>query len=319
MKKIALITGIDGQDGSYLSELLLDKGYEVHGLVRRTASYPSSLRNIDSIKDKLILHFGDLENEHHLCSVVHKVQPNEIYHLAAQSDVRISFDIPEYTAEVTGIGVLKVLEAIKNFSPNSKLYYAASSEMFGSAIPPQNEQTLMIPNSPYGAAKLFGFNLCNIYRKSYNMFICSGILFNHESERRGENFVTRKITKAVANIKAGKQDILYLGNIDAKRDWGYSPDYVRAMWMMLQQEKPDDYVIGTGETHSVKDFVKEAFSLVGLDWEKYVKTDSTLYRPVEVSYLLADPTKARVLLKWVPEVSFKQLVKIMVYSDMSSI
>lgn len=315
----AFITGINGQDGSYLAELLLEKGYEIYGTIRRTSNYPLNLKNIEHIKDKLNLYFCDLENEHHLCSLINNIKPDEIYHLAAQSDVRVSFDIPEYTCSINGLGTLRVLEAVKNFSPNSKIYNAATSELWGTAPPPQNENTPMIPNSPYSAAKLLAFNLCKIYRESYKLFISSGILANHESERRGENFVTRKITKAVANIKAGKQDVLYLGNLEAKRDWGYSLDYMKATYLMLQQDKPNDFVIGTGEAHSVKEFVEEAFNYVGLDWANYVKIDPKLYRPLEVNYLCVDASKAREKLGWEPKVTFKELVKIMLESDLKNI
>ena len=251
MKK-ALITGITGQDGSYLSELLLEKGYEVHGLIRRTSSH--YFTNIRHIQDKLQLHYGDLENEHHLCSLMSEIQPDEVYNLAAQSDVGISFETPEYTGNITGLGVCRLLEAVKDFSKNARYYQASTSELFGSTSPPQNEESCMMPASPYAAAKLYAHHMTRIYREGYGMFACCGILFNHESPRRGPNFVTRKIAMAVGEIKRGERKKVTLGNLESKRDWGYAPDYVRAMWMMLQQDKPEDYVIGTGELHSVKGF-----------------------------------------------------------------
>jgi GDPmannose 4,6-dehydratase len=313
----ALITGISGQDGSYLAELLLGKGYEVHGLIRRTALYPESLQNIEHILNKVNLHYGDLATENHLSALIAELQPNEVYNLASQSDVRVSFDIPEYTGDITGLGVVRVLEAIRKFSPKSKFYQASSSEMFGNSKPPQNEDAPMHPRSPYGVAKLYGYNITRMYRDSYNLFCCNGILFNHESERRGKNFVTRKITNGIVQILAGKQDKLYLGNLDAKRDWGYAPDYCRAMWLMLQQNKPDDFVVGTGESHSVRDFLDRSFSFVGLNWEEYVEIDPNLYRPSDVNYLLADASKARRILGWHPSVTFEELVIKMVNSERS--
>ena len=315
-RKVVLITGITGQDGSYLAEFLLGKGYEVHGLVRRVSNYPQNLRNIEHIKDKLVLHFGDMESEHHLCSVIYNIMPDEIYHLAAQSDVKLSFEIPEYTANITGLGTLRLLEAVRNFSIGSKVYFSGSSEQFGSSPPLQNEETPMIPLSPYGASKLFSYQLCNIYKKSYDMYISSGILFNHESPRRGENFVTRKICKGIADILKGRQKEIKLGNIYAKRDWGFCPEYCEQMWNMLQQRYPDNYVIGTGEAHTIEDFLVEAFNLVELNWEDKVKIDHSLYRPVEVSYLLADSSKARKILGWSPKVKFKELVKIMLEAEL---
>jgi GDPmannose 4,6-dehydratase len=315
----ALITGITGQDGSYLAELLLSKGYEVHGLIRRTALYPESLKNIDHIRDKVILHYGDLATENHLSAVMADLQPDEVYNLASQSDVRISFDIPEYTGDITGLGALRLLEAIRKFSPKSKFYQASSSEMFGNSPPPQNENSLMDPRSPYGAAKLYAYNIARIYRDSYKFFCCNGILFNHESERRGSNFVTRKITKAIAGILAGTQDKLYLGNLDAKRDWGYAPDYCEAMWLMMQQDEPGDFVIGTGEAYSVRDFLDSAFGYVGLNWQEHVEISPDLFRPAEVNYLLADPSKARRVLGWEARTSFNEVVKIMVESDLRKV
>ncbi len=309
----ALVTGIDGQDGSFLSELLLSKGYEVHGLVRRSVNSP---KNIQHIQDRLILHYGDMATENHLCRLLKELQPDEIYNLAGQSDVKVSFDIPEYTGDVTGLGVTRILEAIRTFSPKSRMYQASSSECFGNAPTPQNEETPMSACSPYGAAKIYAHHMVRCYREAYGLYVCSGILYNHESERRGLNFVTRKISNAVARIYLGKQEKLVLGNIKAKRDWGYSPDYVRAMWMMLQQDKPDDYVIGTGITHTIRDFVEVAFNIVNLNWTKYTTYNSPDYtRPSEVHCLLADATKARLILGWEPEVTFEKLVRIMVDYD----
>jgi GDPmannose 4,6-dehydratase len=308
--KIILITGISGQDGSYLAEFLLSKNYEVHGLIRRSAT--DNLKNIAGIKDKVYLHYGDLENEHHLCSLVYKLQPAEIYNLASQSDVRVSFDTPEYTGNITGLGVTRILEAVRNFSPKSKVFQASTSEMFGNATPPQSENTPMVPRSPYGAAKLYGYNMCRIYREAYGLFICNGIGFNHESPRRGENFVTKKIVKGLLDAKRGKIKKLHLGNLEAKRDWGFAGDYVRAMYLMLQQDKPDDYVIGTGEAHSVKDLLQIASKYIEISWKDYVEIDRSLFRPTEVNSLLADSRKARERLGWKPEVSFKDLVKMMV-------
>lgn len=310
----AFVTGADGQDGSFLMELLLSKGYEVHGLMRRGVN---PVVNINHLLNKIHIHYGDLANENRLCIILNELKPDEIYNLAGQSDVRISFDIPEYTGEITGLGVTRLLEATRVFSHHSKIYQASSSEMFGDAPPPQNEKTPFKARSPYGAAKIYAHNISVNYRESYGMFVCCGILFNHESERRGLNFVTRKISNAAARIKLGKQDILELGNMESRRDWGYSPDYVEAMWMMLQQDKPDDYVIGTGVAHSVRDFVVAAFEYLNLDWEKYVKSDTPKdMRPSEVNLLLADARKAKEQLGWVPKTKFKDLVRIMVDSDL---
>jgi GDPmannose 4,6-dehydratase len=314
MAKKAIITGITGQDGSYLSELLLEKGYEVHGIVRRTSGH--YFQNIVHIQNKLNLHYSDLENEHHLCSLLHKIQPDEVYNLAAQSDVGVSFEMPEYTGNITGVGTCRVLEAIRNFSPKSRYYQASTSELFGSTPPPQNENSSMNPASPYAAAKLYAHHMTRIYREGYGLFTCCGILFNHESPRRGPNFVTRKIAIAVAEIKRGEREKLILGNLDAQRDWGYAPDYVKAMWMMLQQEKPEDYVIGTGEVHSVREFAEEAFNDIGLDWKKYVDTDSKFLRPVETNAFRADPQKAKIKLGWEAKVKFKELVKIMIDNEL---
>jgi GDPmannose 4,6-dehydratase len=312
--KRALITGISGQDGSYMAELLLEKGYEVHGLVRRTSAH--SYIHLSHIQDKLQLHYGDLENEHHLCSLMHEVQPDEVYNLAAQSDVGVSFETPEYTGNITGLGVCRLLEALKDFAPKARYYQASTSELFGSTPPPQSEESTMMPASPYAAAKLYAHHMTRIYRQGYGLFACCGILFNHESPRRGPNFVTRKITIAVGEIRRGARKKLTLGNLDAKRDWGYAPDYVKAMWMMLQQDKPEDYVIGTGELHSVKEFAEAAFTHAGMDWKDYVETDPRFVRPLETNHFRADATKARTKLGWEPTVKFNGLVKIMVDSEM---
>ncbi|MBN2099217.1 MAG: GDP-mannose 4,6-dehydratase [Dehalococcoidia bacterium] len=313
MKK-ALITGITGQDGSYLAEFLLEKGYEVYGLVRRISSH--QFTNINHIQDKLHICYGDLENEHHVCSLLDRIRPDEVYNLAAQSDVGISFDTPEYTGNVSGLGACRLLAAVKDFAKNARYYQASTSELFGQAPPPQNEDSCMMPASPYAAAKLYAHHMTRIYRQAYGLYACCGILFNHESPRRGPNFVTRKIAMAVGEIKRGEREKLTLGNLEAKRDWGYAPDYVRAMWMMLQQDSPDDYVIGTGEIHSVKEFAQEAFACVGLDWKDYVETDARFLRPIEAHHLCAEPTKARARLGWKPTVTFKGLVKIMVDSEL---
>lgn len=323
MAKKALITGITGQDGSYLTELLLEKGYEVHGIIRRSSSF--NTERIDHLYSdphiegtKLFLHYGDLSDTSNICRILEKVEPAEIYNLGAQSHVRVSFDTPEYTGDVVGLGTLRILDAIKDTKINTKFYQASSSELYGKVQEiPQKETTPFYPRSPYAVAKLYSYWMTVNYRESYNMFNCNGILFNHESPRRGETFVTRKITKALAKIVAGKQDKLYLGNIDAKRDWGYAKDYVEAMWLMLQQDTPDDYVIATGETYSVKNFLTEAFKAVNLDWEKYVEIDSRYFRPAEVELLIGDPTKAKQKLNWIPRTSFKELVKIMVEADLA--
>lgn len=320
----AFITGVSGQDGSYLAESLLTKGYQVHGLVRRSSSINTA--RLDAIyqgpRDRnpnFFLHYGDLADSSALARLVREIQPDEVYNLAAQSHVKVSFEMPEFTADVTGTGVLRLLEAVRMNSSRTRFYQASSSEMFGASPPPQSEETPFHPRSPYSCAKAFAHMLCVNYRESYDMFAVSGILFNHESPRRGETFVTRKITRAAANIKAGKQDLLYLGNLDAKRDWGYAGDYVEAMWLMLQQDEPKDYVIGTGEAHSVREFCDAAFSHLGLNWEDYVRYDERYERPAEVDYLLGDPTLAREELGWVPKVSFAQLVAMMVDSDMAAV
>ncbi len=325
MKK-ALITGITGQDGSYLAELLLSQGYEVHGIIRRASTFNTT--RIDHIyRDPhgngngvhLKLHYGEVSAGGGLADIIYDVKPDEIYHLAAQSHVRVSFDLPEYTGDVTGLGTMRILEAIRKSGVKTRFYQASSSEMFGAAKPPQNECTPFQPQSPYAAAKVYAYYVTRNYRDAYQMYACNGILFNHESPRRGETFVTRKITRALAHLKAGTQDKLYLGNLDARRDWGYAPDYVAAMWKMLQQEQPDDFVIGTGESHSIREFLDEAFGYVGLDWHEYVEIDPRYFRPTEVDYLMADPSKSRQALGWEPRVYFKDLVRIMVDADLESL
>ena len=323
MKK-ALITGITGQDGSYLAELLLSKGYEVHGIIRRASTFNTD--RIDHLYQdphvngvKLFLHYGDLADSVKMVKILYDLQPDEIYNLGAQSHVRVSFEIPEYTGNVVGVGAVRILEAIReaNLVDKVRFYQASSSEMFGKAQEvPQTEDTPFWPRSPYGCAKMYAHWLTVNYRESYNMFACSGILFNHESPRRGETFVTRKITRAATRIKLGLQDKLFLGNLDAKRDWGYAKEYVEIMWLMLQQDRPDDYVIATNETHSVKEFVVEAFDRLGLDWEKYVDYDERYERPAEVDLLIGDPAKAKRQLGWEPKVTFKELVAIMVDADL---
>ncbi len=323
MKK-ALITGITGQDGSYLAELLLSKGYEVHGVIRRASTFNTSridhLYRDPHVKDtRLFLHYGDLADSVQMVKLLYELQPDEVYNLGAQSHVRVSFDIPEYTGDVDGLGAQRILEAIREAGLVKKVryYQASSSEMFGKVQEvPQVETTPFWPRSPYGCAKVYAYWLTVNYRESYNMHASNGILFNHESPRRGETFVTRKITRAAARIKMGLQNELYLGNLDARRDWGYAKEYVEMMWLMLQQDTPDDYVVATNETHSVRDFCKEAFGVVGLDWEKYVKYDQRYERPAEVDLLIGNPEKARRKLGWEPKVRFKELVKIMVEHDL---
>ena len=320
MKK-ALITGITGQDGSYLAELLLAKGYEVHGIIRRASTFNTD--RIDHLyKDphvngvKLFLHYGDIADSANLIQLIHKIEPDEIYHLAAQSHVRVSFDIPEYTGDVTGIGTTRILEAIRLTGCKTKFYQASSSEMYGLVQEvPQKETTPFYPRSPYGAAKVYAYWMTVNYRESYNMFATNGILFNHESPRRGETFVTRKITRALAQIMAGMQDKLYLGNLDAKRDWGYAKEYVEAMYLMLQAEKADDFVIATGETHTIREFLDVAFGHVNMDWNDFVAIDPIYYRPAEVELLIGDGSKAEKVLNWKPKTTFKELVKIMVEAD----
>jgi GDPmannose 4,6-dehydratase len=319
--KRALITGISGQDGSHLAELLLEKGYEVHGLVRRSSSITTwRLDNIyvDPHADggMLHLHYGDLTDGMALSSLLRAIEPDEVYNLAAQSHVQVSFEMPEFTADVTGTGALRVLEAVRQADISCRFYQASSSEMFGSAPPPQNENTKFQPRSPYGCAKVFAYYSTVNYRESYDMFASNGILFNHEGPRRGETFVTRKISMAVARIKAGLDDCVYLGNLDARRDWGFAGDYVSAMWAILQHDEPDDFVIATGESHSVREFCEIAFAHAGLDWEQYVRLDDRYQRPAEVDFLLGDPTKAAALLNWKPMIGFEQLVTMMVDADM---
>jgi GDPmannose 4,6-dehydratase len=315
--KKALITGITGQDGSYLAELLLDKGYEVHGLVRRSSSF--NTWRIDHIRDRLVLHYGDLVDQNSLARALEALHPDEVYNLAAQSHVRVSFDMPEYTTDVTAIGVLRVLDAVRDLGLDTRVYQAGSSEMFGLVQEtPQTERTPFHPRSPYAVSKVYGHWMAVNYRESYGMHVCNGILFNHESPRRGENFVTRKITMGVAAIKQGREKELRLGNIEPKRDWGYAKDYVEAMWRMLQLEKPGDYVVATGETHSVREFCEEAFGCVGLDWKDFVKVDAKYFRPAEVDVLLGDASKARRELGWKPNVTFKELTRLMVEADLES-
>jgi GDPmannose 4,6-dehydratase len=319
--KRALITGITGQDGSYLAELLLNKGYEVHGIIRRASTFNTSridhLYRDPHVNDvKLFLHYGDISDSSNLMKLLYRLEPDEIYHFAAQSHVRVSFDIPEYTGDVTGLGTVRILEAIRETGVKAKFYQASSSEMFGNTAEiPQRETTPFRPASPYACAKLYSHWVCTNYREAYGIFTCSGILFNHESPRRGETFVTRKITRAVARIKAGMQDKLYLGNLDARRDWGYAKEFVEATWRMLQAERPDDYVVATGESHSVREFLDAAFGHVGLDWHDYVEMDKRYLRPLEVSHLVGDASKARQELGWEAETRFRDLVRLMVEAD----
>ncbi|PYQ09301.1 MAG: GDP-mannose 4,6-dehydratase [Acidobacteria bacterium] len=316
MAQKALITGITGQDGSYLAELLLEKGYEVHGLVRRSSSF--NTWRIDHVRDRLALHYGDLVDQNSLARTLEAIEPQEVYNLAAQSHVKVSFEMPEYTTDVTGLGVLRLLDAVRDLGLPTRVYQAGSSEMYGLVQEtPQTERTPFHPRSPYGISKVFGHWMAVNYREGYGLHVSNGILFNHESARRGENFVTRKITMAVAAIKQGKSKELRLGNLDAKRDWGYAKDYVEAMWLMLQQPQPDDYVVATGETHSVREFLEEAFACVGLAWKDFVKVDPKYFRPAEVDVLLGDSTKARRVLGWKPKVSFKELVRLMVEADLA--
>jgi len=353
MTKRALITGITGQDGSYLAELLLERGYEVHGLIRRSSTF--NTERIDHIytdphdpKSKLFLHYGDITDSGQLTHLIYNIQPDEVYHLGAQSHVRVSFDMPEFTGDVTGIGTTRMLEAIRRSGIKTKFYQASSSEMFGDAAPPQNEETPLRPRSPYGAAKAYSHWMVRNYREGYGMFAVSGILFNHESPRRGETFVTRKITRAIARMKYGLEKKLYLGNLEAKRDWGYAGDYVEVMWLMLQQQEPDDYVIATGETHSVREFVNLAFHHAGIEIEwkgnrkdqkgivrslsptlssssalsigdAIIEIDSRYLRPLEVEFLQGDASKARKKLGWEPKIRFKELVRIMVDADIKDL
>jgi len=320
--KKALITGITGQDGSYLAELLLEKGYEVHGVVRRSSSFNTT--RIDHLYQdphtpgcRLFLHYGDLNDASVLNLLVKKLRPDEIYNLGAQSHVRVSFDVPEYTGDVTGLGVTRLLEAVRELGlTDSRLYQASSSEMFGASPPPQNEQTLFYPRSPYGVAKVYAYWMSVNYREAYNLHISNGILFNHESPRRGETFVPRKVTRAASRIKLGLQKKLFLGNLEAKRDWGYALDYVEAMWLMLQQPRGDDYVVATGESHSVRELCEMAFGHVGLDYKEFVEIDPRYYRPTEVDFLLGDASKARQKLGWKPRTSFAELVRLMMEADL---
>jgi GDPmannose 4,6-dehydratase len=317
----ALITGITGQDGSYLAELLLGKGYEVHGLIRRSSTF--NTERIDHLyvdpheeKARLFLHYGDMTDSGQLTHLIYNLRPDEIYHLAAQSHVRVSFEMPEFTGDITGMGTTRILEAVRRSGIRTKFYQASSSEMFGDSPPPQKEETPLRPRSPYAAAKVYAYWMARTYREGYGLFTANGILFNHESPRRGETFVTRKITRAVARIKYGLQEKLYLGNLEAKRDWGFAGDYVEAMWRMLQVERPDDYVIATGETHSVQEFLEEAFGYADLDWREHVIPDPRYFRPLEVEYLQGDASKARRVLNWEPRVKFKELVRMMVDADL---
>lgn len=319
--KKALITGITGQDGSYLAELLISKGYEVHGLIRRASTFNTG--RVEHIYQdphdphrSLNLHYGDLSDGEQINNIIYNVKPDEVYNLAAQSHVRVSFDMPEYTSEITGLGTTRVLEAIRRSGLPIKFYQASSSEMFGSASPPQNENTVFKPRSPYACAKLYSYHMVRNYREGFEMYASNGILFNHESPRRGETFVTRKVTRAIAAILAGKQDKLFLGNLAAKRDWGFAPEYVEGMWRILQADWPEDFVLGIGETHSVQEFVDEAFEYAGLEPQDHVVVDPKYFRPTEVEVLISDPTKARSQINWEPQVTFKDLVRIMVDADM---
>ena len=325
MGKKVLITGITGQDGSYLAELLLSKGYEVHGIIRRASTFNTSrLEHLytdpHTREAALKLHYGDLSDASALARLIGRITPDEIYNLAAQSHVRVSFDNPEYTTDITATGAVRLLEAIRETGIKPRFYQASSSEMFGKAQEiPQRETTPFYPRSPYGCAKVYAYWITVNYRESYGLFACNGILFNHESPRRGETFVTRKITRAVAHIVTGLQDKLYLGNLEAKRDWGYAREYVEAMWLMLQQAKPDDYVVATGETHSVREFLEAAFAHAGLDWRKHVEIDPNYYRPTEVDLLVGDASKAKKQLGWEPKTKFNDLVKLMVDADMQMV
>jgi len=319
--KKALITGLTGQDGSYLAEFLLSKGYEVHGIIRRASTF--NTKRIDHLildqhdpKARLFRYFGDLSDSEQLSNIIYNIKPDEVYHLGAQSHVRVSFDIPEYTGNVTGLGTTRILEAIRRSASKTRFYQASSSEMFGNSQPPQNDETIFHPRSPYAVAKVYAYYMTVNYREAYDMFACNGILFNHESPRRGETFVTRKITRGVAAILAKKQNKLYMGNLDAERDWGYAPEYVELMWKMLQKDKPGDYSVGTGVAHSVKEFIEEAFSYAGLNHEEYVEVDPAYFRPTETAPLIADTRKAKKELGWEPKIKFADLAKIMVDADM---
>jgi GDPmannose 4,6-dehydratase len=319
----ALITGITGQDGSYLAELLLSKGYEVHGLIRRTSTFNTD--RIDHLYQdphdpsaKLFLHYGNLSNGEQLTNMVYNAKPDEIYHMGAQSHVQVSFEMPEYTGNVTGLGTTRILEAVRRSGIKTRYYQASSSEMFGNAPPPQSETTQFEPRSPYAIAKLYAYWMAANYREAYNLFVVNGILFNHESPRRGPTFLSRKVTRAVARIKAGLQSKVYLGNLDARRDYGYTPEYVEVMWKMLQLDKPDDFVVGTGIAPTIKEFVSEAFAYANMDWQDFVEIDPRYFRPTEVDFLQADPSKAKAKLDWEPKVTWKELARIMVDADMEA-
>ena len=319
--KRALITGITGQDGSYLAEFLLAKGYEIHGLIRRASTFNTDridhlYKDFHDPQARVYLHYGDLSVSGQLTDLLQEIRPDEIYHLGAQSHVRVSFDMPEYTGDVTGLGTIRLLEAIRKTGVKARFYQASSSEMFGAAPPPQSETTPFQPQSPYAAAKVYAYYVARNYRAAYNLFAANGILFNHESPRRGETFVTRKITRAATRIKLGLQEKLYLGNLEAKRDWGFAGDFVEAMWLMLQQDKPGDYVIATGETHSVREFAEKVFARLDLDYRQHVAVDPRYFRPTEVDVLLGDATKARKELDWQPKVRFGQLIDMMVAADL---
>ncbi len=323
MKK-ALITGITGQDGSYLAEFLLSKGYEVHGIIRRSSTFNTNRINniyVDPHEEnvKLYLHYGDISDSGQISNIIYNIKPDEIYHLAAQSHVRVSFDIPEYTGDITALGTTRILEAIRRSGNGIKFYQASSSEMFGETPPPQNEKTIFKPRSPYACAKVYSYWITKNYRDGYDIFACNGILFNHESPRRGETFVTRKITRGIARILAKKENYIYLGNLDARRDWGFSPEYVEFMWKMMQNKYPDDFVIGTGESHSVNEFLEIAFDYVGLNIKNHIKIDKRYFRPTEVESLIADAQKAKDTLKWETKINFQDLTKIMIDADMRSI
>ena len=320
----ALITGITGQDGSYLAELLLHKGYEVHGLIRISSSF--NTERIDHIYQdphepgaRLFLHYGNLSNGEQLTNMVYNVRPDEIYHMGAQSHVKVSFDMPAYTGNITGLGTTRILEAVRRSGIKTRFYQASSSEMFGNAAPPQSEETVFEPRSPYAIAKVYSYWMTKNYREAYDMFAANGILFNHESPRRGPTFLSRKVTRAVARIKAGLQKKVYLGNLDSRRDYGYTPEYVEVMWQILQQDQPDDFVIGTGVAPTIREFVEEAFAYAGMDWQEYVEIDPRYFRPTEVDYLLADPSKARTQLGWEPRITYKKLVPIMVDADLEAV
>jgi GDPmannose 4,6-dehydratase len=320
----ALISGITGQDGSYLAELLLHKGYEVHGLIRKSSTFNTG--RIDHIymdpheaDARVFLHYGDLTNLEQISNLIYNIRPDEIYHLGAQSQVQVSFEMPEYTGDVNGLGNTRFLEALRRSGISARFYQASSSEMFGNTPPPQSERSVFAPRSPYAVSKLYAYWMTANYREGYNMFAANGILFNHESPRRGETFVTRKVTRAIARIRAGLQDKVYLGNLDARRDWGYAPEYVEVMWSILHQSQADDYVIGTGESHTVREFVEEAFAYAGLDWNDHVEIDTRYFRPTEVGNLQADPSKAREVLGWTPKVGFHELVKVMVDADLEAV